>query len=91
MAFIKAGLDSVTGETLAYVDGALVASYTTTNKGSVFASMLFTTSDLASGGSTTNNGYGYFDNLSLSAVPVPAPGAVALMGLAGLVAKRRRA
>jgi len=83
--------NSVTGETLAYVDGALVASYTTTNKGSVFASMLFTTSDLASGGSTTNNGYGYFDNLSLSAVPVPAPGAVALMGLAGLVAKRRRA
>lgn len=83
--------NSVTGETLAYVDGALVASYTTTNKGSVFASMLFTTSDLASGGSTTYNGYGYFDNLSLSAVPVPAPGAVALMGLAGLVAKRRRA
>ena len=88
---LKQDWNYLTGETLAYVDGVLVASYTTTNRGSVFASMLFTTTDLASGGSTTNNGYGYFDNLAISAMPVPSPGAVALVGLAGLFAKRRRA
>ncbi len=88
---LKQDWNYLTGETLAYVDGALVASYTTTNRGSVFASMLFTTTDLASGGSTTNNGYGYFDNLAISAMPVPSPGAVVLVGLAGLFAKRRRA
>ncbi len=88
---LKQDWNYLTGETKAYVNGALVASYTTTLKGSVFASMLFTTTDLASGGTTTNNAYGFFDNLTISAMPVPTPGAVTLVGLAGLFTKRRRA
>ena len=45
-----------------------------------------------SGATNTSGGSFRFDNVQLNAtaIPVPAPGAVALIGLAGLVASRRR-
>jgi MYXO-CTERM domain-containing protein len=55
----------------------------------VFAVQLFTTTDNGSSGSTSLNGYGFADNFSVSSVP--APGAAALVGIAGLIARRRRA
>lgn len=41
-------------------------------------------------GATASLGINYFDNFILSANAVPAPGAVALLGVAGLVGRRRR-
>ena len=81
--------DTVSGNAKAYLNGTLIADYTPTNKSGVFAVQLFTTTDNGSSGSTALNGYGFADNFSVSSVP--APGAAALVGLAGLVARRRRA
>jgi MYXO-CTERM domain-containing protein len=47
------------------------------------------TTDNGASGSTTNNGFGFADNFSVSSVPTPS--AAALVGLAGLLARRRRA
>ncbi len=80
--------DSVSGVTNAYVDGSLVATYTTTQKGGLYSSMLFATTDAASGGTTALNGFGYADSFSVSTVP--APGAVALLCVAGALGARRR-
>ena len=41
-------------------------------------------------GATTATGNNRLDNIALSATAVPAPGALSLLGLAGLVARRRR-
>jgi MYXO-CTERM domain-containing protein len=81
--------DTVSGNAKAYLNGTLIADYTPTNKSGVFAVQLFTTTDNGSSGSTSLNGYGFADNFSVSSVP--APGAAALVGLAGLMARRRRA
>jgi MYXO-CTERM domain-containing protein len=77
-----------TGLTQAYLNDALIAEYTPTNKSGVYAVQLFTTTDNGSSGSTTLNGFGWADNYSISSVP--APGALALLGVAGLVGSRRR-
>jgi hypothetical protein len=55
----------------------------------VFAVQLFTTTDNGGSGSTTANGFGFADNLSVSSAPTP--GAAALVSRAGLMARRRRA
>ncbi|MBM4007138.1 MAG: hypothetical protein FJ292_06185 [Planctomycetes bacterium] len=81
--------DTVSGNATAYLNGTLIADYTPTNKAGVFAVQLFTTTDNGGSGSTTANGFGFADNFSVSSVP--APGAAALVGLAGLMARRRRA
>ena len=39
---------------------------------------------------TAAGGSNRIDNVTVSTGPVPAPGAVALLGLAGLAARRRR-
>lgn len=80
--------NTTTGQTQAYLNDALIADYTPTNKAGVFAVQLFTTTDNGGSGSTTLNGYGWADNFALNSVP--APGAVALLGVAGLVGARRR-
>jgi hypothetical protein len=41
-------------------------------------------------GSTANAGNNRFDNIQLNATLVPAPGALALLGLGGLIVSRRR-
>ena len=81
--------DTVSGNAKAYLNGVLIADYTPTNKSGVYAVQLFTTTDNGASGSTTNNSFGFADNFSVSSVP--APGAAALVGLAGLMARRRRA
>jgi hypothetical protein len=81
--------DTVTGNAKAYLNGTLIADYTPTNKSGVFAVQLFTTTDNGGAGSTSTNGFGFADNFSVSSVP--APGAAALVGIAGLMARRRRA
>ncbi|MFM7810076.1 MAG: hypothetical protein ACKPEA_19440 [Planctomycetota bacterium] len=81
--------DTVSGNAKAYLNGVLIADYTPTNKAGVYAVQLFTTTDNGASGSTTNNSFGFADNFSVSSVP--APGAAALVGLAGLLARRRRA
>ena len=81
--------DTVSGNAKAYLNGTLIADYTPTNKSGVFAVQLFTTTDNGGAGSTTTNGFGFADNFSVSSVP--APGAAALVGIAGLMARRRRA
>ena len=81
--------DTVSGNAKAYLNGTLIADYTPTNKAGVFAVQLFTTTDNGGSGSTSTNGFGFADNFSVSSVP--APGAAALVGLAGLLARRRRA
>lgn len=86
---LRLDMNVTTGACAGYVDGVLVANFTSTKTGSVFASMMMSTTDAPSGGTTALNGYGFFDNYSVSAVP--APGAAALVGLAGLMARRRRA
>ena len=53
--------------------------------GSGYASMR-----LVLDGATSSSGSLRFDNISVSGSPVPAPGALALLGLAGCVARRRR-
>lgn len=62
-----------TGEGKLVVNGATVATHTTTLSGSVYASNLFATTDATPG---TNNAFGFFDNLTLAAVPpvTPCPG-----------------
>lgn len=50
-----------------------------------FASMRFVID-----GATSSSGSLRFDNISVSGSPVPAPGALALLGLAGCVSRRRR-
>jgi MYXO-CTERM domain-containing protein len=80
--------DTVSGNAKAYLNGTLIADYTPTNKAGVFAVQLFTTTDNGASGSTSNNGFGFADNFSVSSVP--SPGAVALVGMAGLLARRRR-
>lgn len=50
-----------------------------------FASMRFVVD-----GATSSSGSLRFDNISVSGTAVPAPGAIALLGLAGCVARRRR-
>jgi hypothetical protein len=81
--------DTVSGNAKAYLNGTLIADYTPTNKSGVFAVQLFTTTDNGGAGSTSTNGFGFADNFSVSSVP--APGAAALVGIAGLMARRRRA
>jgi MYXO-CTERM domain-containing protein len=81
--------NTVSGNAKAYLNGVLIADYTPTNKSGVYAVQLFTTTDNGASGSTTNNGFGFADNFSVSSVPTP--GAAALVGLAGLLARRRRA
>jgi MYXO-CTERM domain-containing protein len=80
--------DTVSGNAKAYLNGVLIADYTPTNKSGVFAVQLFTTTDNGGSGSTSSNGYGFADNYSVSSVP--SPGAVALIGVAGMLARRRR-
>ncbi len=46
---------------------------------------------LASRNSSSTAGNMQLDNIGIYAYDVPAPGAVALLGLAGIVARRRRA
>ena len=41
-------------------------------------------------GATSSSGSLRFDNISVSGTPAPAPGALALLGLAGFVSRRRR-
>lgn len=42
------------------------------------------------GGATNANGNNRFDNVQINATPVPTPGSIALLGLGGFVAARRR-
>jgi hypothetical protein len=62
-----------------------VVGISAANKGNV----LFRFSSLST---TATAGTGRVDNISVTGavVPVPTPGAIALVGLAGLVARRRR-
>ncbi|MGA1265923.1 MAG: hypothetical protein ACO32J_01950 [Phycisphaerales bacterium] len=80
--------DTISGNAKAYLNGSLIADYTPTNKSGLYAVQLFTTTDNGGSGSTAANGFGYADNYALSAVP--APGAAALVALAGWAARRRR-
>jgi hypothetical protein len=80
--------DTVSGNAKAYLNGTLIADYTPTNKSGVYAVQLFTTTDNGASGSTTNNSFGFADNFSVSSVP--SPGAVALVAMAGVMARRRR-
>lgn len=41
-------------------------------------------------GATSSSGSLRFDNISVSGTPAPAPGALALLGLAGCISRRRR-
>lgn len=41
-------------------------------------------------GATSSSGSLRFDNISVSGTPAPAPGAIALLGLAGCMSRRRR-
>ena len=86
---LRLDMNVTTGACVGYVDGVQVASFSSTKTGSVFASMIMSTTDAPSGTTTALNGYGFADNFSVSAVPTP--GAAALVGLAGLMARRRRA
>jgi hypothetical protein len=52
------------------------------------ADVIFRMVSLVAAGGTS--GSGRIDNISVEGVVVPAPGAVALLGLAGLAARRRR-
>ena len=85
---LQLDMNVTTGACVGYVDGVQVASFTSTKTGGPFASMMMSTTDAPSGGLTTSNGFGYFDNYSVSAVP--SPGAAALVGMASLLARRRR-
>jgi len=80
--------DTISGNAKAYLNGSLIADYTPTNKSGVYAVQLFTTTDNGGSGSTSANGFGYADHYSISAIP--APGAAALVALAGVAARRRR-
>jgi len=53
------------------------------------ADVVFRMVSLVAAGGTS--GSGRIDNISVEGVVIPAPGAVALLGLAGLAARRRRA
>lgn len=59
-----------TGEGKLLLNGATVATHTTTLSGSVYASNLFATTDAAPG---TANAFGFFDDLTLAAVPPTTP------------------
>lgn len=59
-----------TGEGALIVNGATVATHTTTLSGAVYASNLFATTDAAPGAS---NAFGFFDDLSIAAVAPVAP------------------
>ena len=86
---LRLDMNTSTGACVGFVDGVQVASFSSTKTGNPFASMMMSTCDAPSGTTTALNGYGYFDNYSVSATPTP--GAAALVGLAGLLARRRRA
>lgn len=66
-----------TGEGTLILNGATVASHTTTLSGAVYASNLFSTTDAAPGAA---NAFGFFDDLSLAAVSAAAPCAGDLNG-----------
>lgn len=59
------------------LNGTTVATHTTTLSGGIYASNLFSTTDAAPG---TANAFGFFDDLSLAAVPPAAPCAGDLNG-----------
>lgn len=66
-----------TGEGTLILNGATVASHTTTLSGAVYASNLFSTTDAAPG---TANAFGFFDDLALAAVSPAVPCAGDLNG-----------
>lgn len=59
-----------TGEGKLILNGSTIATHTTTLSGSVYASNLFATTDVAPG---TANAFGFFDDLSLAAVSPSVP------------------
>ena len=59
-----------TGEGRLFVNGAQVATHTTTLAGAVYASNLFATTDATPG---TLNAFGYFDDFAVAAVPPTVP------------------
>jgi MYXO-CTERM domain-containing protein len=78
--------------TLSWTTGGAVQSAFTTTISSIAsadnqASLFFRFVNLSTVATTGTN---RIDNIFVSSGPIPAPGAVALLGLAGLVARRRR-
>lgn len=75
-----------------YADGDVDGEFFTPGDNPVFVQFMLEagTYDLAMGGATlAGGGFGSFDG-TLAIVAIPSPGAVVLLGAAGLVARRRR-